>query len=296
MTQIRPYTKRKGIKAALLAVIILISIFFTGSFSTLLAEDKEQPPHTNYFPIVSQPDSPPADTENALVLVNQLRTETGVPPVSESGVLNENCFEHARYMAENNVISHEQDPNLPYASSSGQNCAQNGNAWLGSKRTDSGWSPCDSVQGWMASVSHRLWILYPTTQTFGYGFFSEQEDNRAAAALDILSFARFDQDGAFNGWPIKYPQGNVIVPSTRYPITLNWRYFGSKPQLGQTQLQTAAGQIFAHDANTNLPAGHKGIQLIPKQDLPPHTRITVTVSGTYEDQPFSYTWNFTTGE
>jgi len=283
-------------KAAFLAVFIQVAILFTGSFSIILAEDKEQPPHTNYFPIVSQPDLPSAGNTNALLLVNQVRAETGIPPVSESGILNENCFEHARYMAENNIISHEQDPNLPYASSNGQNCAQNGNAWLGSQRADPGWSPDDSVQGWMASVSHRLWILYPTTKTVGYGFFSDQEDNRAAAALDILSFARFDQDAAFNSWPIKYPQGNVIVPSNRYPITLNWRYFGSKPQLGQTQLQTAGGQILAHDANTNLPAGHKGIQLIPRQDLPPHTRIIVTVSGTYEDQSFSYTWNFTTGD
>jgi uncharacterized protein YkwD len=295
MIKKRLCSKKRMLWVTVVAVTLQVAIFFTGRSSTLRAEEKNSQ-HVNYIPIVSQPESPSAQNENALKLVNQVRAEAGVPPVDENGVLNNNCFEHARYMAENNLIAHEQDPNLPFASSSGQNCAQNGNAWLGSKKANPGWTPSDSVQGWMDSVGHRLWILYPTTQTVGYGFFSEQEENRAAAAIDILSFAKFDKDADFNGWPVIYPKGNVIVPATRYSITMNWRYFGTKPQLEQAQLRTESGQVLAHDASTNLPAGHKGIQIIPKQDLPPNSKIIVTVSGTYENQYFSFTWDFRTGD
>lgn len=298
MSERRLYAKRKVSRIAILTVLLpaAIALFFLGSFTSLLAEDNKPTPHVNYFPVVAQTNPLSTKNENALALVNQLRAEAGVPPVTDSGVLNENCFEHARYMAKNNVLAHEQDPNLPFSSSSGQNCAQNGNAWLGSKKSDPGWSPYDSVQVWMGSVGHRLWILYPTTQTVGYGFFSTQEENRAAAALDILSFARFSADETYSGWPVQYPQGNVVVPSTRYPITLSWRYFGAVPELGHTLLQTVDGQILAHKANTNLPVGHKGIQIIPKKDLPPYSKIIVTVSGVYEGHSFSYTWDFRTGQ
>lgn len=294
MSKLRLLAKKR---VTVLAVItpLALAIILTGSFKSLLAEGENTPPHVNYIPVVSQPGSPPSNDENVLTLVNQFRAEAGVPPVIDNSALNKNCFEHARYMAENNILAHDQDPSLPFASSNGQNCAKHANAWLGSRKADPGWSPNDSVRGWMASVGHRLWILYPTTQTVGYGFFTVQEENRAAAALDILSFAKFNKDKNYSGWPVKYPQGKVIAPSTRYPITLNWSYFGGIPELAQTQLQTAGGQILEHDAGTNLPVGHKGIQIIPKQDLPPNSKIIITVSGTYEGQPFTYTWDFQTG-
>ncbi len=155
--------------------------------------------------------------------------------------------------------------------------------------------PGDSVHVWMSSVAHRLWLLYPTTQTVGYGFFSKQEENRAAAAIDILSYADFGADETYGSWPVQFPKDSSDVPSTRYPITLNWRYFGAKPTLQRTQLQTADGRKLAHDATTDLPAGHKGIQITPRQNLPAYTKILVTVSGSYEGNPFNYTWAFHTG-
>ena len=297
MSKKRLYSKKSAARTAILAVVILLvlAIFFAGSFNALLAEDNNNSPHVNYFPIVAQPDQPDTRSKDALFLVNQARAQAGVPPVKESNDLNNNCFEHARYMAENNVLAHSQNPNLPYASASGQACAQHGNTWLGSKKADPGWSPYDSVQGWMGSVGHRLWILYPTTKTVGFGFFSTQGENRAGAALDILSFAQFGNDESFNGWPIKYPEGGVVVPPARYPITLNWRYFGATPELGQTQLQTAAGKKIPHEASTDLPVEHKGIKLLPRKNLPPNSKIIVTINGIYEGQPFSYTWDFHTG-
>ncbi|MGQ9928357.1 MAG: SBBP repeat-containing protein [Chloroflexaceae bacterium] len=220
--------------------------------------------------------------------VNWYRQRAGVPPVSQDATLNDNCWQHARYMAENDDLTHNQNPSLPYASPAGQICAQMGNAWMG----PSGWQPRDAVDGWMSSIGHRLWLLYPTTPTFGFGFY--QNAQRAAAGLDVLSRARLLSDNAtYAGWPVRYPApGQTDVPATA--ITLLWPYFDQKPVLSSVTLRALPGTPIAHTATTDLPVNHKGIAIIPDQALPANATIEVTVTGTYKGQPFSYTWHFQT--
>lgn len=227
--------------------------------------------------------------------VNYYRTLAGVPPVSFDAVLNNNCWEYARYMAENDDLTHDQNSTLPYASAAGQICAQGGNAWMGGSNDTPYWQPLDSIDGWMESVGHRLWLLYPTTPIFGYGFYTA-ENNSAAAGLDILSRMNSDADLSYANWPVRYPAPNQTnVPAINYDITLNWRYFGSSPTVTATSLKTSTGTALAHTVTTDLPVGHKGIVISPSASLPPNTAITVSVSGNYEGVPFEYVWSFTTG-
>jgi hypothetical protein len=229
-------------------------------------------------------------------MVNSYRSLAGVPPVGEDSTLNDNCWQHARYMAENNHLTHNQDSAKPYASPAGQECAGNGNAWLGSTFSSPVWEPADSIDSWMGSIGHRLWLIYPTTSTFGYGFYTAA-NNRAGAALDVLSEANFSGDPSYAGWPVKYPAPNQVnVPSTRYPITVYWRYFGSQPVLNSTGLSVDGGDPVAHTAGTTSAyANHKGIHLTPTAALPDNTVFVVTVAGAYNGIPFSYTWKFSTG-
>lgn len=254
----------------------------------------------SYLPLnVKEGTSPPPPIEpptgDPFAYVNYFRTLAGVPAVNYDATLNDNCFQHARYMAENNHLTHQQDPTLPYASDAGQICAAKGNVWLGGTAPAPYWQTYHSVNGWMASTGHRLWLLYPTTPTFGYGFYTAAT-NRAGAALDVLSAANFGADTAFGRWPIRYPapeqQG---VPATVYPITLNWRYFGTAPAVSGSSLATAAGTPIAHTVTTNLPAGHKGIVILPSGSLPANTTILVSVSGIYAGEPFTFDWSFHTG-
>jgi hypothetical protein len=243
--------------------------------------------------VAFQPQAPPAAGIN---LVNRYRISAGVPPAAEDRTLDENCVQHARYMAENGILTHEQDPDLPYATDPGQYCAEHSNTWLGSKSTVERWNPTDAIEGWMGSVGHRLWLLYPTTRAFGYGFYPD-DSTRAAAAIDVMSFADFAADERYTGWPVRSPGANEQdVPAVGYPITLNWRYFGPAPSLEASRLTTADGASIPHDANTNLPAGHKGIQLIPRQPLPTDSELIVIVTGRYEGKRFSYQWRFVTGQ
>jgi uncharacterized protein YkwD len=247
------------------------------------------PTNTIFIPLVTN-SLPPLST-NWLERVNGYRLRAGVPPVSEQAIMNSNCFEHARYMAENNYLTHNQNSSLPYASPAGQICAQKGNAWLG---WGNGWTPADAIDSWMRSVGHRLWLLYPTTPTFGFGFYTTANGARSAAALDVLSY--FNDGASYPNWPVRYPGINQTdVPPTQYPITLQWRYFGDTPVVNSTALQVVGGNSIAHIFSTALPVGHKGIVITPTVNLPPNSLIQVMVDGSYAGQPFSYTWQFQTG-
>ncbi|WP_322816144.1 CAP domain-containing protein [Chloroflexus sp.] len=245
--------------------------------------------NTVFIPIVTNP-LPPLSS-NWLERVNGYRLRTGVPPVTEDTTLNSNCFEHARYMAENNYLTHNQDPSLPFSSTAGQICAQHGNAWIG---WGSSWEPADAIDGWMASVGHRLWLLYPTTQKFGFGFYTTGNRSTSAAALDVLSY--FNNGDSYPNWPVRYPAPNQTdIPPTQFPITVHWRYFGDTPIVSSTALRVVGGGNIAHSFSTLLPVGHKGIVITPTLNLPPNTLIEVSVNGSYASQPFSYTWQFQTG-
>ena len=223
--------------------------------------------------------------------VNFYRGAAGVPPVQQDATLNDNCVQHARYMAENQDLTHSQNPGLPWASAAGQVCAQKGNAWIGGGNI---WQPSDTIDDRMASPGHRLWLLYPTTPVVGFGFFSTGQTT--GAAIDVLSRARLDTNGEYTNWPVRYPAaGQISVPTARYPITLLWPYFGEAPTLRATSLSTQSGVSIAHTATSDLPAAHKGIVLIPKERLPRNTVFLVTAEGSYAGRPFTISWAFSTG-
>ncbi len=263
----------------------------------MVRRDQPPPPTPTPWPTLTPtstptPGPPPQDPR---AYVNYFRGLAGVPPVTFDAILDDNCFQHARYMAENNHLTHDQNPGWPYASASGQVCASKGNAWLGGASGTPRWTPLRPVTGWMASLGHRLWLLYPTTPTFGYGFYTAG-NNRAGGALDVLSEARFGQDAAYSGWPVRYPAPHQSgVPALAYPITVNWRYFGPTPTVSTSRLRIVGGSDVPHTVTTSLPVNHKGIGILPNAPLPNDTVFEVSVSGSYDGQPFSYTWQFATG-
>ncbi len=259
------------------------------------------------------PLEPPADLTDALGWVNFYRALAGVPPVVFDEKLNQNCQEHALYMVMEDDITHYPNPQSAWYTRGANQCARNGNVWLGNAwssapidaSTNPRFLPEDSVTDWMSSVGHRLWLLYPTTKVFGYGFYSHQVDEftvRAGAALDVASrMASDSRDRAYRKWPVIYPaveQTNVPRFDSQggYPITLMWRYFGPKPVVNSTQVRTENGSELAHTVETTLPGGHKGILIFTNEPLPPQARITVTVNGSYARKPFTYSWSFVTGD
>ncbi len=251
-----------------------------------------------FLPIVRRPPavlpSPPPDKNNVQAYINYFRALAGAPAVSLDGTLNNNCWLHGRYMAENNVLTHQEDPANPWYTPQGQVCAGNGNAWMGGAFYQPYWQPYHAIEGWMGSVGHRLWLLYPTTPVFGFGFYTAA-NNRAAAGLDVLSHFNSTADMSYPNWPVRYPaSGQTDVPPTNYAITIFWRYWGPAPTLTGASLRTADGVAVAHTATTSLDAGHKGVKVTPSAALARNTTYVVSISGTYNGAPFGYTWSFRT--
>ena len=63
-------------------------------------------PHQVFLPLIARPPIPPLP-DDWLGRVNGYRLRAGVPPVTEDATLNDNCWEHARYMAENELLRSE---------------------------------------------------------------------------------------------------------------------------------------------------------------------------------------------
>ncbi|WP_322511074.1 CAP domain-containing protein [Chloroflexus sp.] len=292
-------------RPSLLLCLIIASLVAPSSLPVNVIARSNTPqflPNTIFIPLITRTITHPPLSPNWLDRVNGYRARAGVPPVTESSALNSNCWEHARYMAENNHLTHNQDPTKPFASPAGQICAQKGNAWIA---WGNSWQPADAVDSWMKSIGHRIWLLYPTTPTFGFGFYTTATAKCKlnnynllcnGAALDVLSHFNPGADTDYPGWPVRYPGiDQTDVPATTYPITLQWRYFGSTPSLTSTTLRVVGGNAIPHTSTTSLPVGHKGIAITPTVNLPANSLIEVSVSGTYDDQPFTYTWQFRTG-
>ncbi len=227
-------------------LIFLVVASSSGIAAVRLAE--LTPTAFAHLPFVQVRPSPTPPIETWLDQVNGYREQAGVPAAYEDFTLSYKCHKHTRYMAENNLLTHDQIPGLPFASFEGQLCAQNSLVWL-SDFSSPHWLPVDSIDEWMGSVGHRLWMYYPTTTTFGYGFYTTA-NNRTGAALDVLSAANFGADGGYLGWPVRYPAPRQVgVPATAYPITLNWRYQGDIPIITSTSLTTASGTPIYHLAS-----------------------------------------------
>ena len=238
--------------------------------------------------------TPPANKNDIRAYVNYFRALASVPAISLDATLNNNCWLHGRYMAESNELTHNENTSSPWYTPQGQACAQNGNAWMGSAFYQPYWQPFHAIEGWMSSVGHRLWLLYPTTPVFGFGFYTAA-NNRAASGLDVLSRFNSAADTAYPSWPVRYPvAGQTDVPATNYAITIFWRYFGPAPTLSSTSLRTAAGAVVAHSATTSLDAGHKGVKITPNAALARNTTYVVSVAGTYNGAPYNYSWSFRT--
>jgi uncharacterized protein YkwD len=238
--------------------------------------------------------SPLPDRTDPARYINYFRSAAGLPAVTFSDTLTQNCWLHSRYMAEENELAHSERPDSPWYSTGGQTCGKNGNVWLGSAFSRPVWQPYHAIDNWLASVGHRMWLLYPTTPVFGFSFYTAG-NNRAGAALDVLSGINSGNDLSYAGWPVRYPAPNQSgIPPQAYSITLGWRYFGATPTVSSVSL-SADGKPIPFTHTTALPVNHKGIEIKPAQPLPANSTITVSVAGSYDGKPFSHTWNFMTG-
>ncbi|MBN2258725.1 MAG: CAP domain-containing protein [Anaerolineaceae bacterium] len=254
------------------------------------------------YPTLASAQLPPQEEDNnGLWTINTYREQAGVAPVVGDPSLTSQCALHAAYMVENREASLTEDEAKNAYSADGSLCAGNALIYLLPPNPQS-IQAGQTVDAWMNSPTHRMWLLYPTLAAVGYGYQTSQAGEKwvTGAALDVLSGIDFHADSIYPNWPARYPaSGQIGLPAEKLPISIWWPYAGPTPaiNLNLTTLTSQTGAKVAvtieHDPATY--GGHKHITLIPNQPLAYDIIYTVHVEGVYMNDAFSYEWKFSTG-
>lgn len=153
--------------------------------------------------------------------------------------------------------------------------------------------PVASVDGWMASIYHRMIILDPNAHYAGYG-----AGGNGQTAVDVMDLGGGPtESGVWSSatpYPLAYPvDGQTNVPPMGYPFTLQG--VGGPLQVTQAELRTADGVVVPVHPN---PAGcvNSCYAIIAIASLSPQTTYVVAASGAVGTVPFAQEWRFTTGE
>jgi hypothetical protein len=102
--------------------------------------------------------------------------------VTEDPTLSKADAAHAKYMVRNNIVSHHEDPSLPYYSAEGDEAAGNSNVIAG---------PVSSapdhvlVDFWMTGPFHALGIVRVGLTDVGFAVAHDDHGLKTAAALDV---------------------------------------------------------------------------------------------------------------
>jgi hypothetical protein len=146
--------------------------------------------------------------------VNAYRASAGLAPVTENPAWSVDARSHSRYLVDNDVVSHEQDPNLPGATVGGAVAGANGNvAGTGTaSRTDEAF-----VELWMQGPFHAIGILRPGLESVGYGAYRGEEPGSIAAAATLDVVRGIDPDRKHVVEPVVWPGDGAVVPLREYP-------------------------------------------------------------------------------
>lgn len=269
-----------------------------------------------HFTVEDDSDASGVVTQQVLDRVNQIRKTAGLTPVTLDPELHRGCRNHARYLVLNaghpataGLGAHDEDLSLPGATPEGKDAGKKSVIALGDH------DPRDAVEGWMATLYHRVPILEPNLKRVGFGL-ARGDRLGWITVLNLMSgktpgrphevlYPVPDQVDV----PLNFPPGGEepnpipqdMDKKAGYPITLFFPQDSSL--LGSTgSLKDADGNAVEvwysspeKHANPKYPK-HQGntICLIPKDPLKAQTKYTVQVGGSREGKKWEKTWSFTT--
>ncbi|MFO0863583.1 MAG: CAP domain-containing protein [Gemmataceae bacterium] len=270
------------------------------------------------FTVEDDSDSSGAVTQQVLDRVNQIRKTAGLAPVTLDPDLHRGCRNHARYLVLNanhpataGLGAHDEDMTLPGATAEGKDAGKKAVIALGDH------DPRDAVDGWMATLYHRIPILEPNLKQVGFGL-ARGDRLGWITVLNLMSgktrgrphevlYPVPDQSDV----PLHFPPGGEVpdpIPEDKdkkagYPITLFFPY--ESPLVGATgRLEDGDGNrvdvwFSSPDKHANPKYDkHQGntVCLIPKDPLKAKTKYVVHVLGTRSGTKWEKTWSFTTSD
>lgn len=238
--------------------------------------------------------------------VNELRSAAGLQPVELDADLSEGCRRHVRYLIINRndsraqmLNAHYENPQLPGYSEQGLMAANNSIIALNK-------APTASVEGWFASLYHRIPLLKASLMRVGFA------SEGGFAVMDVRSGL-----GDADEKPVAFPgNGQMNVPlhmqrelpdplpvtaprSAGYPITMQFPEDGPEVRSAKATLSDSSGaKVHAYLSHPSAPATNfpqmNTVCLIPASRLTPGSRYTVEVNADVEGRNVKRTWSFTT--
>ncbi len=254
----------------------------------------------------------------ALAKINGYRKAAGQPPVVLDDALSRGCRAHARYLALNlgqsataGLGAHDEDLSLPGASEEGRAAGKASDIAIGDH------DPLAGIDGWMATLYHRVPLLEPHLKSVGYGCARSKRlgwvvvvniaagRERGPRPVPVF-YPAPDQRGVPLHFPIGGEEPNPIPDDNTgkagYPITASFPQNNPLRASSGTLTDAAGRDVPAWFSSPELPANAKFVKhqgttvcLIPKAPLRPNATYEVVLRGRLGDQPWEKAWKFTTG-
>lgn len=142
--------------------------------------------------------------------LNQWRAAAGVSPLTENTTWDQGDSDHSLYMVKNDVVTHYEDPSLPYYTVDGDTAARNGNIEVNSSTS---FTDTQAIDWWMAAPFHELGMVDPRLASTGFGSYREVKSGwQAGFTLDTL------RGNSFTGgtYPVFFPGDGSSVPLTTF--------------------------------------------------------------------------------
>ena len=188
-------------------------------------------------------------------------------------------------------ITHYPSTTAACYSEEGANAAAKSNIYY---RYGPGGAPTDCVSSFiedfgannLGALGHRMWMLYPTQQTLGFGF---SEVGALSACCIYVNGPQFSHQtaGGPSSWVIYPPPG--VVPyqvvadaMARGEMRLRWTFTAPdasflETQVTMTESQESGDEVFPVDDGVLDQVLDPGIWIEPQRDVKPDTLYTVSL-------------------
>jgi hypothetical protein len=263
--------------------------------------------------LADAPQEPNPDTQ-ALERINFYRKAAGLKPVTADPTLSKGCLAHAQYLVTNaeqpsakGLGMHKEDPSLPGYTKEGSKAAASSVIYPTGDQVA-------AVDGWMATLFHRVPLLdsrltkvgigYAKSEKSG-GFFVVNTSGRDGkeAAKPVLFPADKQEDlpqNFLSERPDSLPESKDKIAG--YPITAIFPTNVLVKDVTASLKDDAGNEIDFWLSTPEKPAGDQklfqrnAVCLIAKAPLKPGTTYTVTVKAKVNQKAWSETWSFTTAK
>lgn len=255
------------------------------------------------------------ETESAAVVerINAHRKAAGLEVVVVDPALAKGCAAHAAYLVKNvdhpstqGLGLHDEDAKLPGYSKEGERAGKAAVIYLGKEGTD-------AVEGWMASLLHRIPLMQSRLRKVGYGA-APGGPAKVTVVLDATNGLGPGRDAPV----VLYPaDGQKDVPrrfeaeipdpipespdkKAGFPVTAMFSE-GALVKDVKASLKDGEGkEVAIWLSSPEKPAAadyqRNTVGLIAQEPLKPSTTYAVTIAARVTGKPWLRTWSFTTAE